>query len=108
MIPSSSNFLERNTIWYENKIEKIVKQKEEEVNKDLEDCTFRPKINNNYRNKNINKSRSITPSRSRNQLNKSSYEPRAKQTSHKKNDPDLSKQEVGKIKNLIRKELRRI
>ena len=35
LLPSKSNFFERNTIWYENKIEKIVKEKEDEVTKKL-------------------------------------------------------------------------
>lgn len=71
-MPSSSTFFERNNIWYENKIEKIVKEKEEEVSKGLEDCTFKPKINN-YKLKR-NKSKSLTPSKSTKKLTKSQLE----------------------------------
>jgi hypothetical protein len=45
MIHSSSNFLDRVNLWNEQKIEKMVKEKEEEVNKDLKECTFTPRIN---------------------------------------------------------------
>ena len=42
---SSSNFLERVALWNEQKIEKKVKEKEEQVYNDLKECTFTPKLN---------------------------------------------------------------
>jgi hypothetical protein len=41
---SSSSFLERVTIWQEHKLEKMIREKEEGVNKDLRECTFAPQI----------------------------------------------------------------
>ena len=41
---SNSTFLERVNIWQEHKLEKIIREKEEEINKDLKECTFAPQI----------------------------------------------------------------
>ena len=67
----TSGFMERNNIWLENKIEKIVKEKEEEVVKGLEDCTFRPKINQYYKLKSNKYSyKNISPAKSMKVLSK--------------------------------------
>lgn len=71
-VSRAANFLERNYIWQENKLEKIVKEKEEEVSKGLEECTFKPKLNkytkpisNNYHHLQTSKSaRKVATSRS--------------------------------------------
>jgi type III secretory pathway component EscU len=49
MVSSDSTFLERAQVWQEHKIEKMLREKEEEVNKDYKECTFAPKINSKSR-----------------------------------------------------------
>lgn len=44
------NFIDRNTIWLENKIGRQVRCMEEQTNKELRECTFSPKLNVNRNN----------------------------------------------------------
>jgi hypothetical protein len=69
-------------LWQESKLEKIVKEKEEEVVKGLQDCTFKPKLNQNrnikggsgkYHHLNITPSRSMANLQANSINNKSMF-----------------------------------
>jgi len=40
------NIIERTMIWQESKVKKLEQLKENTVEKGIEECTFKPKINN--------------------------------------------------------------
>jgi hypothetical protein len=109
-VSTSSNFLERNNVWQENKLEKIVRDKEDEVTKGLEECTFKPKLNTNYRNASAR--HRLLPSKSTDGIkNKPEREeglPGGLPGKGRPNMVELTKEQVGNLRTLIRNELRRI
>ena len=119
LVHSSSNFLERNTLWNEQKIEKKVKEKEEQVYSDLRECTFTPKINAKVRKQDGLNSRSqLRQDKSQRQLrernrNLNPYYSPIRETrkaspspiSYKHQKPNV---EMPEVYRLIKNELRRL
>lgn len=113
---SSSNFLERVGVWQEHKIEKMVREKEEEVNRDLRECTFAPQINERRRREEVQPVRdekSTSQLRERNRNINPYYSPIKdnKQTKPARADVSPVKQtniELSLAKQMIRSELKRI
>jgi hypothetical protein len=115
---SSSNFLERVTIWQEHKLEKMIREKEEGVNKDLMECTFTPQIKDipiKSRVENVEpglqKSKGKYPPKNRKANPYYSPLKTAKTTTHPATSPAKTPQqkvELSFAKNIIRSELKRI
>ena len=93
-------------------MEKMIREKEEEVNKDLKECTFAPVINDiprKYENMEVSQNKSPTKLTKNRTINPFYSPIRLKTASHMATSPKKQqKVQLNFAKSLIRSELRRI